>query len=95
MEAEVRLSSFKTGVTPVLHGTVKTLSGDRLVNEKTDAAYYLAQVELTPKSKESVSDLALLPGMPAEVLITTAERTLFRYFAQPITDMFARAFIEE
>ncbi len=95
MEAEVRFSLFKTGVTPVLHGVVKTLSADRLINDKTDMAYYLAQVELTTQSWEDLSELELMPGMPAEVLITTAERTLFRYFSQPITDMLAQAFIEE
>jgi len=33
--------------------------------------------------------------MPAEVLINTGKRTLFEYLVQPLTDAFARSFIEE
>jgi hypothetical protein len=37
----------------------------------------------------------LLPGMPADVMIKTGERTLFTYLAKPITDRLATAFREE
>ena len=95
MEAEVRFSSFKRGETPVLTGVVAKLSADRLVNENTNDSYYLARVELTPESLEAMAAVELLPGMPAEVLIKNIDRTLFRYMAQPFTDMCARSFIEE
>jgi epimerase transport system membrane fusion protein len=39
--------------------------------------------------------MELLPGMPADVLINTGERTVFEYLMQPITNAFARAFIED
>ena len=38
--------------------------------------------------------LQLLPGMPAEVIIKTGERTLLEYLLQPLTDSFARSFKE-
>ena len=95
MEAEVRFSAFKRGKTPILIGEVVTLSADRLVNEQDGTPYYLARIELTEESAAAMAEIQLLPGMPAEVLIKTAERTLFRYIAQPFTDMFARSFTEE
>jgi epimerase transport system membrane fusion protein len=42
-----------------------------------------------------LSDFELVPGMPAEVLINTGERTVFEYLMQPVTNAFARAFIED
>ncbi|HCO61632.1 MAG TPA: HlyD family type I secretion periplasmic adaptor subunit [Porticoccaceae bacterium] len=95
MEAEVRFSAFKRGKTPILIGRVVTLSADRLVNEQDGSSYYLARIELTEESAAAMAEIELLPGMPAEVLIKTAERTLFRYIFQPFTDMFARSFTEE
>jgi HlyD family secretion protein len=37
----------------------------------------------------------LAPGMPAEVFITTSERTMLRYLFRPIEDSFAKALRED
>jgi epimerase transport system membrane fusion protein len=93
--AEVRFSAFKQAFTPKMHGKVINLSADRLIDEKDGLPYYLAQIELTPDSYLKLGEMELLPGMPAEVLINTGERTVFEYLMQPITNAFARAFIED
>ncbi len=93
--AEVRFSAFKQALTPKMQGKVINLSADRLTDERTGAPYYQAQVELTPDSYEKLGTMELVPGMPAEVLINTGERTVFQYLMQPITNAFARAFIED
>jgi epimerase transport system membrane fusion protein len=93
--AEVRFSGFKQALTPKMQGKVINLSADRLTDEKTGMPYYLAQIELTADSTLKLGDMELLPGMPAEVLINTGERTVFEYLMQPITNAFARAFIED
>lgn len=93
--AEVRFTAFKQAVTPVIEGKVVTLSADRLIEEKTGTPYYQAQIELTPESYQKMSHLELIPGMPVEVLIKTGERTLFEYLIQPISNAFARSFIED
>lgn len=95
LQAEVRFSAFQQSKTPKMDGKVIHLSADRFVDERTGASYYQARVELTPESRKDLGDLQLLPGMPAEVLINTGERTLFQYLAQPATNAFARAFIED
>jgi epimerase transport system membrane fusion protein len=95
LQAEVRFSAFKQSKTPKMEGKVINISPDRFVDEKTGNPYYLARVELIPESKKKLGDLQLLPGMPAEVLIKTGERTLFQYLAQPVTNFFARSFIED
>lgn len=95
MQAEVRFSAFKRGATPVLVGVVTALASDSLVSEDKKTSYYLARVELTPESLKDTANVQLVAGMPAEVLIKTADRTLFRYIAQPFSDMVARSFLEE
>ena len=93
--AQVRFSAFKQALTPKMEGKVINLSADRLTDERTGMPYYQAQVELTPDSYEKLGTMELVPGMPAEVLINTGERTVFQYLMQPITNAFARAFIED
>ncbi len=93
--AEVRFSSFKQAQIPKLTGKVISLSADRLTDERSGASYYQAQIELTQDSYGKLGDVEILPGMPAEVLINTGERTAFEYLMQPITQAFARAFTED
>lgn len=94
-EGEVRFSAFNQKTTPQLFGRVMKLSPDRLIDEQTGVPYYQAELELLPESINDIVGLELLPGMPAEVLIGTGERSFFEYLAKPISDAFQRSFLEE
>jgi epimerase transport system membrane fusion protein len=94
-DADIRFSAFKSTTTPVIDGTVVSISADALTDEQTGTSYYLARVEVTPEGHEMLHDLILVPGMPAEVLINTGSRTLFQYLTQPIRNAFARSLIED
>ncbi|MDD1641815.1 MAG: HlyD family type I secretion periplasmic adaptor subunit [Methylococcaceae bacterium] len=97
--AEIRFSAFKSRSVPKIEGKLIEVSADRLVDEKSENknSYYLARVEITPQGLQDVikSDLKLLPGMPAEVLINTGERTLLEYLIDPFSNLVARSFIED
>lgn len=93
--AEVRFTAFKQALTPIIEGKVINLSADRIIEEKTGTPYYQAQIELTPDSYRKMQHLELIPGMPVEVLIKTGERTLFEYLTKPISNAFAKSFIED
>ncbi len=93
--ADIRFSAFKTGTTPVIEGKLIHLSADRLTDQQTGMPYYLAKLEVTEKGLKDLANLQLLPGMPAEVLIKTGERTLLQYLIQPATDGIAKSFIED
>ncbi|NOT69581.1 MAG: HlyD family type I secretion periplasmic adaptor subunit [Methylophilaceae bacterium] len=93
--AEIRFTAFKQAITPVTEGKVINLSADRLIEEKTGAPYFEAQVELTPESYHKLKHLALVPGMPVEVLIKTGTRTAYEYLTNPISNAFARSFRED
>jgi epimerase transport system membrane fusion protein len=94
-EATIRFSAFKNATTPTIQGNLTRISADRLVDEQTGTPYYLARVEVSDEGKEMLGSLVLVPGMPAEVLIKTGERTFFEYLIQPARNAFARSLIED
>ena len=94
LSAQVRLTAFSHLTTPILSGTVHRVSADRLVDERTGAPYYEARVVLDPDQPE-LADLKLQPGMPAEVMILTGERTAMDYLLKPIVTSFGRALREQ
>lgn len=93
--ADIRFSAFNSATTPVIEGVVVQVSADRLVNEQSGMPYYLTRVTLTQEGARRMGSLKLQPGMPAEVLINTGQRTLLQYLWQPATDAFARSLIED
>jgi epimerase transport system membrane fusion protein len=93
--ADIRFGAFKSSTTPVIEGEVSSVSADRLTNEKTGTAYYLARVRVTEAGARTLGERKLLPGMPADVLIITGERTLLQYLMQPARDAISQSMIEE
>ena len=95
--AEVRFSVFKSKDLPRIEGQVTGLSADILTSEDGQNAYYLARVAVNTEGLDILArqKLELLPGMPAEVLINTGKRTLFQYLADPLSDSFSHALIED
>lgn len=93
--ADIRFSAFNSATTPVIRGEVEHVSADRLINKDNGMPYYLARIRLTEQGAAALGDLKLQPGMPAEVLINTGERTMLEYLLQPATDAVARAMIEQ
>lgn len=92
--AQVRLTAFSHLTTPMLSAKVIQISADRLFDDRTGAPFYLARVALDPSQPE-LGDLKLQPGMPAEVMIVTGERTPLDYLLKPIATSFGRALHEE
>ncbi len=94
--AEVRFPSFKKRDLPRVDGRLITVSADRLLDENggRKVPYYLARVEITSEGLQALTNarLTLLPGMPAEVLVNTGERTMLQYLVAPLSDTVARSF---
>jgi len=93
--ADIRFGAFNSSTTPVIEGEVSSVSADRLTNEKTGTAYYLARVRVTEHGVRTLGERKLLPGMPADVLIITGQRTLLQYLMQPARDVMSQSMIEE
>ena len=93
--ADIRFSAFNSATTPVIEGSVTSISADRLTNEKTGQPYYLARVSVTEAGLKKLADRKLLAGMPADVLINTGERTMLQYLMQPARNAISQSMIEE
>lgn len=92
---QVRLTAYNRRSTAPLQGRLTYLSADQQVDERTDAAFYVARAEILPESLAANPAATLYPGMPAEVLIINKPRRAIDYFLAPITESFNRAFREE
>lgn len=94
--ATIRLSALNQRTTPVLNGTVYYVSADT-VSDAGEAAQevYVARISILPQELQRVSGFSPTPGMPAEIMIQTAERTFVQYLAKPIVDSMSRAFREQ
>lgn len=95
LEARVRLTAYKARNVPPLLGTVTHVSPDRFENRETGQAYYATRIQIEDKELKTHGNLELTPGMPAEALIITGQRTLLAYLMDPITSSFRNAFREQ
>ncbi len=95
LAARVVLTSYPQRNLPIIHGAVREVSADRLVDEHTGQPYFLAQIAVDHDEIANLQgDVALLSGMPAEVMIVTGESTFLDYLLRPLYDAFRRAFRE-
>ena len=93
--AEVRLTSFTARTTPIIEGTVTSVTADRITDERNGLDYYLAQIVVPDEQLTFLEGKKLLAGMPAEALIKTGSRTVLEYMLKPIDDAIATGFKEE
>ncbi len=95
LPAFVHLTAYSSRGTPKVPGRVKSISADRLLDEATRQPYYLARVEVPKEELIGLgTNVELVPGMPADVMIVTDRRTLMEYLLQPLTDAWRRSFRE-
>ncbi|WP_461369755.1 HlyD family type I secretion periplasmic adaptor subunit [Candidatus Darwinibacter acetoxidans] len=92
--AEVRFPAFHDRTLPMIAGTVKSISQDRLVNETNKQPYYLAIIDVPDKNIPEHYRGKLTPGMNAEILMPTVERTALEYLIEPLRNRLRTAFRE-
>lgn len=93
--ADITFSAFNQRTTPQLHGAVHRISPDLSTDEKTGTFYFTIRLRLNKGERNRLGALELLPGMPAEVFITTGDRTVISYLVKPLTDQLRRTFREQ
>ena len=96
LEADIRFSSFKHSPQLVLEGKVLSISGDLLSDPlQPQITHYLARVQVTPAGMKTLGHRRMQPGMPAEIVIKTGERSLLKYLTHPLTKRLAASMKEE
>jgi membrane fusion protein, protease secretion system len=96
-ETEVRFTAFANSPQLVVQGRVVSLSNDAVTEQQPTGVmtYYLARIELTADGRKTLGARNMQPGMPAEVLIKTGERSLLSYLVHPLSKRIAAAMTEE
>ncbi len=93
-EALLRLSAFNQRTTPELTGHVSLIAADLTHDQRSGMAWYVVRISVPPEELARLEGLTLVPGMPAEALIRTGDRTALSYIVKPLSDSFNRAFRE-
>ncbi len=86
-EVEVRFQAFASTPHLVVLGKLVSLSGDVVTEAANGGAvstYYMGKVELTPAGLKALGNNVVLPGMTAEVMIKSGERSLLTYLLHPL-----------
>lgn len=94
-EVTLRFSALDQRRTPETFGTVTQVSADAFTDENTSASFYRAEIMLDEGQIERLPEgSTLVPGMPVEAFLRTADRTPLAYLVKPFTDYFTKAFRE-
>lgn len=95
--AEVRLHAFAKTPDLVLPARLLSVSTDAVVDASAaqPVTYYQARLAIEPEGLKRLGSRVLQPGMPAEVIIVTGERSLLTYLLHPFLKRVASAMKEE
>lgn len=94
-DVTLRFSALDQATTPELTGQVVQISADAFQNVDTSQSYYRAEIALSEGEQARLPEgVRLIPGMPVEAFIRTADRTPLDYLTKPLTDYFVKAFRE-
>lgn len=99
--AQVKLVGVGGRGAPVLKGVVDKMSADRIIDPQTGASFFRIEVTVTAeelaRALGSTAEVGneLRPGLPAEVVIPTRQRTALQYLTEPLSQAFWKSFREQ
>jgi protease secretion system membrane fusion protein len=93
---DVRFNTFAHSPQLVVQGKVMSVSGDLLSDpQNPQMSYFLARVQVTPEGMKTLGTRQMQPGMPAEIVIKTGERSMLTYLLNPLLKRVAASLKEE
>ena len=96
LRTEVRFTAFQSRFLPIILGEVESVSHDVITPEDgRTPPYFLAKIDVSEEMVPEEIQGRLTAGMPADVIITTGERTVLDYMVSPMTDAIAKSMREE
>jgi HlyD family secretion protein len=95
MNAEIRFPAFHSRTIPVMLGKIESISHDRMIDELTRQYYFLGVISLNRADIPEEYRPRVRPGMPAEVIVSSGERTVLSYLISPLTGSMRKTFREQ
>ena len=93
--SQIRITALNQRTTPQLTGKVLFRSADALSDVRTGEPHFVVRIELLKDERTKDAINRLQPGMPAELMINTGERTALAYLLKPIYESMNRAMREQ
>jgi HlyD family secretion protein len=93
--AVLRFTNFNQRTTPEIDGAVSRIGADVTREDKASPTYYVVRIAIGPQQISKLGKTRLMPGMPVEVFLRTADRTLLSYLMKPLADQVHRTFREK
>lgn len=90
----MRFEAFNQKTTPEIEGRVRTVSPDLTQDPRTGVSFYGVRVSIAEEDMARLENDKLIPGMPVDVFMRTASRTVLSYLIKPLRDQAMRAFRE-
>lgn len=93
METKVRFPTMRGQQVAPVTGRIVAFSADSLTDERTGASFFQGEVrvsehELRKLVPAGTTASPIRPGLPAEILIPLAKRTVLQYLLEPLTQSF-------
>ncbi|MGO9238252.1 MAG: HlyD family type I secretion periplasmic adaptor subunit [Methylocella sp.] len=93
-QAEIRFPAFHSREIPLMMGRIESISHDRLMDEQTRQFYFLGVISLDRSDIPEEYRPRIRPGMPAEVIVASGERTVLSYIISPLSESLRKSFRE-
>ena len=92
--ALLQFSAFNRRTTPEISGRVSHIAADIETDQRTGLRYYGVRVSLRAEELSRLGGVKLVPGMPVDAMLKTADRKVISYLIKPLQDQLGRAFRE-
>ena len=88
MPVEVKFPSFNYWGSNMIHGTVRSISRDRITDEANKDAYFAADIVVDRSTVPKDMNQRLVAGLTAQAIISTGERSVANYLLKPLYERF-------
>ncbi|MBT9598412.1 MAG: HlyD family type I secretion periplasmic adaptor subunit [Vitreoscilla sp.] len=94
LASQVRFTSRDQRLTQPAEGQVVYVAADRSADAQNPEGWYLVRVTVSPEALKAAGVPILQPGMPAQVMIATGQRSMLAYLLDPLTKRMNGVFAE-
>jgi len=94
--SQIHFTAASSRAMPAVSGTVRRVSADSFVNEKSGKPFYTAEVAVSPVDAARLEHTpggegALRPGEPVQVMIPTRRRSALQFWLEPLSQTLWRS----
>ena len=94
-QAAIHISAVDNRLTPVIYGTLDTISADRITDQRSGNSYYKGRIVIAQDQLDRLGDHKLHSGQAVEAMVKRGEQSVLRYLMKPLVDSLTHSFKEK